>query len=140
MTMTAIDVPDGFDPIDMVALQLAIAKARAGNKRQREQIDSMLKDRSWDDVAQFAAYGCQMDSMHLKPWQTPPCHVADENEPRVGEEEVAKLLRRMLKAGISRSTPTRLWRWRRSRANFRSPRPCTLRSTRWPSRPRSLRC
>jgi hypothetical protein len=41
----------------------------------------------------------------LKPWQEPPCCVVDPNEPRVGEEEAAKLLRRMLKAGISRWHP-----------------------------------
>jgi hypothetical protein len=35
----------------------------------------------------------------------PPCCVADENEPRIGEESAAKLLRRMLKAGISRWHP-----------------------------------
>jgi hypothetical protein len=105
MTTTTIDVPEGLDPIDIVALQLAIAKARARNKRRREQIDAMLVDRSWEEVAQFAAYGRQFVSLKLKPWQTPPCFVADENEPRVGEEEAAKLLRRMLRAGISRWHP-----------------------------------
>jgi hypothetical protein len=100
-----IDVPDGLDPIDMVALQLAIAKSRASGKRQRDQIDEMLRDRPWEDVAQFAAYGCQIRALKLKSWQSPPCCVSDENEPRIGEESAAKLLHRMLKAGISRWHP-----------------------------------
>ena len=65
----------------------------------------MLKDRSWEDVAMFASFSCQMTSLRLKPWQTPPCHVVDEHEPRVGEEMGAKLLRKMLKNNISRWHP-----------------------------------
>jgi hypothetical protein len=37
-----IDVPAGLDPIDMVALQLAIAKARAGDKRRAESRGARL--------------------------------------------------------------------------------------------------
>jgi hypothetical protein len=48
---------------------------------------------------------CQFRALRLKPWQTPPCVVADESEPRVGEEEAAKLLRRMLRASVSRWRP-----------------------------------
>jgi hypothetical protein len=96
-----IDVPAGLDPIDMVALQLAIAKARAGDKRRA----AMLTDRCWLEVAQFAAYDCQFRALRLKPWQIPPCLVADENEPRVGEEAAAKLLHKMLRAGVSRWHP-----------------------------------
>jgi hypothetical protein len=47
----------------------------------------------------------QTDNLHLKPWQSPPCHVIDEHEPQVGEEMGAKLLRKMLWAGISRWHP-----------------------------------
>jgi hypothetical protein len=103
--VTAIEIPDGLDPADMVALQLAIVKARAGNKQRARQLDEMLTDRGWLAAAEFAAYCCQFDTLHLKLWQTPPCCVRDENEPRVGEEEAAKLLRRMAKAGISRWHP-----------------------------------
>ena len=65
----------------------------------------MLKERSWQEVAEFAAYDRQIDNMGLRPWETPPCLVCDENEPRVGEEIAAKVLRNMLKAGISRWHP-----------------------------------
>jgi hypothetical protein len=65
----------------------------------------MLKERSWQEVAEFAAFGQQIDNMRLRPWETPPCLVCDGNEPRVGEEIAAKVLRNMLKAGISRWHP-----------------------------------
>jgi hypothetical protein len=89
----------------MEALRLAFARFQASSKVRAAQLKSMLKDRPWEDVARFAAYCCQIDALHLKPWQTPPCAVRDENEPRVGEEDAARLLRRMLKAGISEFHP-----------------------------------
>jgi hypothetical protein len=102
---TTIEIPEGIDPVDLAALKLALAKSRASGKSRREQLDDMLKDRCWLEVAQFAASDRQFANLRLKLWQTPPCFVADENEPRVGEEEAAKLLHRMLKAGISRWHP-----------------------------------
>jgi hypothetical protein len=93
------------DASDNAMAELAFAPSRASGKQRREQLDSMLEDRSWEEVAQFAAYDLQFDSLRLKPWQTPPCCVVDENEPRVGEESAAKLLHRMLKAKISRWHP-----------------------------------
>jgi hypothetical protein len=100
--MTTIEIPAGIDPIDLEALKLAFEKCRASSKARHAQIDSMLADRSWEDVAEFCAYGQQVDSLHLKPWQTPPCWVEDAHEPKRGEEEAAKLLRRMLRSGVSR--------------------------------------
>jgi hypothetical protein len=105
MATVKIKVPRGLDPADLEAFQLALTKTRAGDKRQAAQLDDMMRERCWLEVAQFAAYVCQGSALHLKPWQTPPCYVADVNEPRVGEESAAKLLRRMLKAGISRWHP-----------------------------------
>jgi hypothetical protein len=95
---TKIEIPEGLDPADLEALQLALAQCR---KSRRDQIDRMLKDEGWWYAARFSAYGCQIRALKLKPWQDPPCCVRDENEPRVGEESAAKLLRQMLKAGIS---------------------------------------
>jgi hypothetical protein len=56
-------------------------------------------------VAEFAAFFCQCRPLNLKPWQVPPCIVEDPDVPRVGEEEAAKLLRRMLRAKMSRWSP-----------------------------------
>ena len=50
--------------------------------------------------SEFAAYGCQIDALKLKPWQTPPCYCDGE-----GDAPGDRLLRRMLKAGVSRFHP-----------------------------------
>jgi hypothetical protein len=108
MTMAVIELPDGLDPADLAALRLAFAQSRASSKAQARQLDWMAKERSWQDAAEFAAFDRQIDNMGLRPWETPPCCVADENEPRVGEEVAAKILRCMLKAGVSRWHPNPL--------------------------------
>jgi hypothetical protein len=101
----AIEMPPGIDETDMKALNLAFARFYSGGKAQADQLDWMVKDQGWLKAAMFAASCCQRDALRLKPWQSPPCWVADENEPRVGEEDAARLLRRMLKAGISEFHP-----------------------------------
>jgi hypothetical protein len=101
----AIEMPPGIDVTDMAALRLAFARCRAGSKVQAGHLDWMVANRGWVEAAMHAAYACQCDALHLKPWQMPPCAVRDENEPRVGEEDAARLLRRMLKAGISEFHP-----------------------------------
>lgn len=103
--MTTIDIPAGLDEADLAALRLAFARSHASSKLRARQLDEMVKERGWQEAAEFAAYDCQFDSMQLRPWQDPPCLVADPNEPRVGEEMAARILRRMLKAGISRWHP-----------------------------------
>jgi hypothetical protein len=105
MTMTTIEVPDGIDPVDLEALKLAMEQCRVSSRARGRQLDAMLEDRPWEEVAQFAAYDRQIANLRLKPWQEPPCHVEDPNEPRRGEEHAAKLLRKMLKAGLSRWHP-----------------------------------
>jgi hypothetical protein len=60
-------------PTDKAALKLAIVLARKGDRASQQQIDAMLKERPWREVAMFEAYGCQCDALRLKPWQLPPC-------------------------------------------------------------------
>jgi hypothetical protein len=100
--MAVIEFPDGLDPADLEALRLAFAQSRASSKARAEQLDEMVEERSWQEAAEFAAYGQQIGNMGLQLWDVPPCCVVDENAPRVGEEVAAKVLRNMLKAGISR--------------------------------------
>ena len=106
--MAMIEFPDGLDPADLEALRLAFARSRASSKARARQLDEMLEERGWQEAAEFAAYGCQFRSLKLRPWQEPPCCVEDPDEPRVGQEEAAKLLRRMLRAKISRWHPSPL--------------------------------
>jgi hypothetical protein len=61
----------------------------------------------------FAAYGCQMRSLRLAPWQYPPCliNAADIDQLLAGGDDLhgkrtaAQLLRRMLDLGISQYHP-----------------------------------
>lgn len=95
---------------DKAALKLAIEIDRKRDRATRQQIDSMLKERPWREVAEFAAYGCQCAALHLKPWQPPPCWAEiddQDNEagPISGRRAAAKLLQRLLAAGLSRYEP-----------------------------------
>jgi hypothetical protein len=96
--------------IDRQALELAIEMDRKRDRATRQQIDTMLQERPWREVAEFAAYGCQCDALHLKPWQPPPCWAEiddQDNEagPISGRKAAAELLRRMLALGISHWHP-----------------------------------
>jgi hypothetical protein len=64
--------------VDRDALKRALAMARAESPEQAQQIDDMLEDRPWQQVAAFAAHCCQCMNLHLRPWQAPPCHSHDE--------------------------------------------------------------
>ena len=68
--------------------------ACAESQARSDQIASMLgdKDRSWEEVAEFAAFCAQNRSMDLLPWETPPC-IADGYH---GDPAARKLLQQML--------------------------------------------
>jgi len=104
--MTMIET--SLDRNDVAALKLAMEMAMIDPGR-KEQLEYKLKDESWHKVAEFAAYSCQMQSLKLKPWEDPPCW-ADEDEDYYIEDaskcrDAQRLLRRMLKAGVSRYHP-----------------------------------
>jgi hypothetical protein len=101
--MTTIE--EELAPHDLSALQLAYDKCRASSATRAKQLEEMAAERGWMTAAEFASFDRQTAALHLKPWQSPPCWVADANDPCVGEEEGARLLRRMLKAGVSRFHP-----------------------------------
>jgi hypothetical protein len=63
------------DEIDKEALTRALELTKAESEHA-EQIESMLKDRSWEEVAQFAAKHQQCKNLQLKPREIPPCHGA----------------------------------------------------------------
>ena len=88
---------------DRAALKLAMGLACAEDRERARQIGSMLKDRSWEDVAEFAASCCQSRSLHLDPWSLPPCHGDSDNH---HDPAARKLLRQMLDLGISRWHPS----------------------------------
>ena len=98
-----------MDEIDKEALTRALELTKAEPDRA-EQIESMLKDRSWEEVAQFAAYQQQCKNLRLKPGETPPCHGAvNLAAPGTGADEsfqaANRLLQRMMDAGLSQWEP-----------------------------------
>ena len=91
-----------------------------------EHLRSKLEDQPWREVAEFAAYGCQIESLSLKPWQSPPIHIdenADEPDSTEREPNTAgrKLLRRMLANKISRFEPDPLAALQRAKRKRKPP-------------------
>jgi hypothetical protein len=91
---------------DRDALERCMQIARRDPSRA-QQLQSKLIDEPWDEVAQFAAYCCQYRALHLKPWQSPPC-IVDEDDPDEDDRSAQALLRQMLRAGVSRFDPAPL--------------------------------
>jgi hypothetical protein len=68
------------------------------------QLQKMLAEQPWQDVAAFAAHCVQTRSLHLRPWQVPPCS-ANEDATDARDTDAQRLLRKMLRAGLSRYEP-----------------------------------
>jgi hypothetical protein len=93
---------------DRAALQLAIEHARAESPPDvPSQIDLMLQDRDFWEVAMFAADCAQTKALRLKPWQIAPRWASPDDVTAATTErrEAAKLLRKMLATGVSRYHP-----------------------------------
>lgn len=97
---------------DRAALELAITQILEGpNLADRAQLVEMLQERPWIEVARFASYSRQFDTLSLKPWESPPCEITDPDaviaSARAAPHRVAsaRLLRRMQRTGISRFHP-----------------------------------
>src|SRR5262245_44578858 len=93
---------------DRAALELAMQHARR-DPDVAAQLDSKLRGMKledgrrwacppepWREVAEFAAWHCQIESLSLMPWELPPC--ASDG---VGDEKHAKLYRQLTTAGVS---------------------------------------
>jgi hypothetical protein len=84
----------------------SLRNSRVDFTAKRPKIDGLRKKRlgDWGHVARFAAYVCQSRSLKLAPWDLPPSAVSENDGSTVDAAAVA-LLRRMLKAGVSRYHP-----------------------------------
>jgi len=60
----------------------------------------MMPEGDLMEYGTFASYCQQCRALHLKPWQDPPMYGDLGDDP-----QAARLLRRMLRAGISRYAP-----------------------------------
>ena len=105
------DPEEALTETDRAALTRAVELYRTGSPTQRRQIDAQLaKGDDWEDVATYCAFHMQMESLHLPPWQPPPCrvHVAsalNETDPQRGYRAVDVLRQRMAAAGVSKWAP-----------------------------------
>jgi hypothetical protein len=96
---------------DRDALQLAIKHCRAHDKASRAQINDMLKDRPWIEVAEFASFSAQTDSLDAAPFEHLPCDLPDDYDPITDPEpikgcrEAYRLREQMADLGISRWHP-----------------------------------
>lgn len=90
---------------DVAALKLAMQTAMAEPSRC-EQLEEKLKDEPWYEVADFAAGCVQCKALRLPVHQFPPCDLhEDEVYETQGDQQVQALLKKMLKAKISRWHP-----------------------------------
>jgi len=101
--------------IDREALERCIEIMRASKEpSDRKQIERMLEAGGWQKAADSAAYHCQMNALRLRPWQSPPCWIdsrdiksiiARGDDGVAGDFAAARLLQRMLEAGLSQYEP-----------------------------------
>ena len=96
-----------LSPVDREALERAIELTKAENRARAAQITNKLKTESWREVAEFAAFHCQHRALQVKPWELVPVSVDEDELTPIGDDvhrrgRAIKLLRRLLKAGLSR--------------------------------------
>lgn len=96
---------------DKEALELALSRILDNpHHPQRDQILAKLANQPWAEVAAFASYSEQIDSLSLKPWQAPPAQI-DNPEAIVAagaehpDYKAAKLLKRMVAHDVSKFEP-----------------------------------
>jgi hypothetical protein len=96
--------------VDREALKRCIKMARTYPGRS-EQINWKLGEGgcSWEDTAKFCAYLCQSRNLRLEIQEFPPCWLldVDDVEGPIFKRKVegARLLRRLLAAGLSQYEP-----------------------------------
>ena len=97
--------------VDRDALTRAIAMARTYSDARNEQIDWKLGEGgcSWQETARFCAYLCQTKNLQLEIQEFPPCWLLDADDVEgpafKRKPEAARLLRRLLDAGLSQYEP-----------------------------------
>ena len=89
---------------DRDALEAAIDSVRKHRERWQE-FQALVLERGWGAAALVAAVDCQVRAMRLPPWREAevPCLAS-----RRGRSRASRLLRRMLRRGVSRYHPNPL--------------------------------
>ena len=100
--------------LDRDAVTRAVEMLRKESPARSQQIDDKLASEPWEQVARWCAYCCQCNTLRLRIHQSPPCWT-DPSEIRailakgddgiIADYAAARLLQRMLAAGISKYEP-----------------------------------
>ena len=97
--------------VDRDALKRCIEMARTYSAARDEQISWKLGPGgcSWQETARFCAYLCQSKNLGLAICEFPPCWLLDiedtEGPAFKGKPQAARLLKRLLAAGLSQYEP-----------------------------------
>jgi hypothetical protein len=97
MTTNQPELSPELSDKDYNALKICISRTLKDRCRI-EQVQSMFADRPWIEVALFCCYVQQINSLALKPWETPPMDVDLDSDK---EEHATILTRRLIDAGLS---------------------------------------
>jgi hypothetical protein len=95
--------------VDFDAFTRAIAIYRQERHGGSEHITDKIKEDGFEVAGRFAAYFCQRKRLKLAPFEFPPCWLHDvddvEGPPFKGKLKAARLLKRLLAAGLSQYEP-----------------------------------
>jgi hypothetical protein len=104
-----------LSPADREALTRALAIARNSREPgEREMLDRLEKEEGWLVAAEQAVYHCQLELIRPRLWQPMPHDIDPADIETIiargddgvnGNFRAAKLLKKMLKAGLSRYEP-----------------------------------
>jgi hypothetical protein len=96
------------------ALEIVRNRPEKEDPGRREQVDHLMKHEGWFTAADFCCYCCQSEVIRPRLWQPIPADIdpadietilARGDDGLGGEYAAARVLRRMLRAGLSRYEP-----------------------------------
>jgi hypothetical protein len=111
MSLRPTDGNRALTDLDRAALERCIPVARGIEPIISRAISDILARDGWEEAAHYACHYCQVTSLNLMPFETPPAHMNLAAGLRLPfnsknrERESAELLKRMLAAGVSKYEP-----------------------------------
>jgi hypothetical protein len=121
-----------LSPVDVEACERALEIARSSGPDKREQIDQLLAEDGWSAAADLAVYHSQRELIRPRLWQPTPADIDPADIDRIlaagddhlaGEFQAARLLKKMLKAGLSRYEPRPIEALQAKRRQSAAPEP-----------------
>jgi hypothetical protein len=112
-TKRRIEALPDLDPVDAEAFTRAIKLYRGMSRENSEQVDFWQKRDGWLQAARYCAANCQKSLVRPKLWLQLPMYIEPsdietiiaQGPDRRGKYQAARMLRKMLRAGLSRYEP-----------------------------------